>query len=466
MAETKQIRPQKGPQETFLTTPADVAFYGGSAGGGKTWALLLEILRNVCIAAFGAVIFRRTSPQITNEGGLFDESSKLYPLLGATSTQNPYRWVFPSGAKCTFAHMQYEKNRIDWQGSAIPLIGFDEVTHFTWRQFTYMLSRSRTMCGVKPYIRGTCNPDPDSWVADFIAWWIDPETGYAIDERSGVIRYFYMVNDAVCWADTAEELTERYGEIFKTPDGGIIPPKSFTFVKSSIYDNKALLAANPEYLSNLLAMPLVERERLLGGNWKIRETAGTLFRREYFPIVSKRPIDCRWARGWDLAGTEPHAGNTDPDYTAGVLMGIKPNGGYCIGHIVRGQLSPAKVETLLTETAEEDGKEVVQCFFVDPGQAGKAQRLQITRLLAGYKVSFIPVTKGSGKVQIASPVSAQAEAGNIEVVEGLWNKEFFTELEAFPESGHDDQVDGLSRAFIELTGKTRKKISGVRSISG
>src|SRR5436305_14925946 len=73
---------------------------------------------------------------------------------------------------------------------------FDELTHFTAHQFFYMVSRNRSTCGVRPYIRATCNPDADSWVADFLAWWIDPQTGLPIPERAGVLRYYIRVAES------------------------------------------------------------------------------------------------------------------------------------------------------------------------------------------------------------------------------------------------------------------------------
>lgn len=76
------IKPQPGAQERFLSSHADIAIYGGAAGGGKSFALLLEPLRHIGNNDFGGVIFRRTSPQITNEGALWDEAGKLYPLVG------------------------------------------------------------------------------------------------------------------------------------------------------------------------------------------------------------------------------------------------------------------------------------------------------------------------------------------------------------------------------------------------
>ncbi len=164
MAETRTLRPQPGPQETWLSSGADIAIYGGSAGGGKSWALLFEPLRHVANPGFGAVIFRRTMPMITNEGGLWDESMGLYPLAGATPMIGSHDWRFPSGANVGFRHLQHEVTKLDWQGAQVALIGFDELTHFTESQFFYMFSRNRSMCGVRPYIRATTNPDAASWV--------------------------------------------------------------------------------------------------------------------------------------------------------------------------------------------------------------------------------------------------------------------------------------------------------------
>jgi len=155
MAEQIEIRPQAGPQENFLATEADIAIYGGAAGGGKTWALLLEPLRHIHNPEFGAVIFRRTYPQIRSEGGLWSESSTIYPAMGGQPRESILDWTFPAGGRIKFAHMQHEINRLDWQGAQIPLIEFDELTHFTKEQFFYMLSRNRSTCGVRPYIRAT-----------------------------------------------------------------------------------------------------------------------------------------------------------------------------------------------------------------------------------------------------------------------------------------------------------------------
>ena len=181
----RQIRPQPGPQEEFLASPADIVIYGGSAGSGKSWAILLEPLRHVTTnKEFAAVCFRRNTTQIRNPGGLWDESAKVYPTVGSTPVNHLLEWRWPSGGKVKFAHLEHDSTVNEWQGSQIPLIMFDELCHFSKSQFFYMLSRNRSMCGVRPYVRATCNPDADSWVAEFISWWIDQETGYPITQNN------------------------------------------------------------------------------------------------------------------------------------------------------------------------------------------------------------------------------------------------------------------------------------------
>lgn len=106
------LRPQEGPQETFLSTSADIAIYGGAAGGGKTYALLLEAVRHTSNPKFGAVIFRRQSIQITQEGGLWDSSNEVYGGIKGTvpKTSPRYHWKFRSGARVGFAHIDGDKD--------------------------------------------------------------------------------------------------------------------------------------------------------------------------------------------------------------------------------------------------------------------------------------------------------------------------------------------------------------------
>jgi predicted phage terminase large subunit-like protein len=443
---TQAIRPQPGPQETFLASPADIVIYGGAAGGGKSYGLLLEPLRHVEVKGFGAVIFRREAVQITSEGGLWDTAMSIYPSVGGRPRSGSVRnFVWPSGAKVTFWHLHNDAAVLDWQGSQIPLIGFDELTHFSRYQFFYMLSRNRSACGVRPYVRATTNPDADSWVAGFIEWWIDQKTGYPIAERSGVVRWFVRVNDVMQWGDSKEDLADRYGA---APEDC----KSVTFIAANIDDNQALLKADPGYRANLKALSRVERERLLGGNWKIRPSAGLYFNRAEVEVIDAPPTDViQWVRSWDFAATEPGEGNDDPDWTAGVKMGRTASGKYVISHLAHDQLKSDKVRKLVRNIATQDGNTVRITVPQDPGQAGKAQAYDFVTMLAGYPAFRRAPSRD--KVTRAEPFAAQWQAGNVQVVRGPWNETMFAELEGFPSASnkaHDDIVDACSDAFAEL----------------
>ena len=446
----ERIRPQKGPQETFLGSSADIAIYGGAAGAGKTWAMLLEPLRHVTkIPTFAAVFFRRNTTHIRNPGGLWDESMKLYPFAGGEPNSSTLEWKWHNGGKIKMAHLEHEQTKLDWQGSQIPLIMFDELTHFSKAQFFYLMSRNRSMCGVRPYIRASCNPDADSWVADFISWWIDPVTGYAIPERSGVVRWFISVDDKMLWGDSPEDIMEKYGNPNLPPDHESQPmPKSVTFIPGRLTDNPLLMKADPGYLANLKALPLVEQERLLGGNWKIRPAAGLYFKREWCEQVAVAPYDLDVVRYWDLAAT-PKTDNNDPDWTVGVKLGRdRKSGLYYWLDTVRLRASPLGVETAIENTAKADGPNVRIGLPQDPGQAGKSQAQGFVRKLAGYNVRTRP--ERGDKVVRFGPFSAQAQAGNVKYVKGAWNEEALTVLEGFPSPMHDDDVDACSGAFAML----------------
>lgn len=434
MTPRKVIKPQAGPQEMFLKSSADIAIYGGGAGGGKSFALLLEPMRHRNVPGFTTVIFRRNLVQITNPGSLWDQSFTLYMAVKGKSRQNPLEWEFPAGAQVRFSHLELEKTVYDWQGTEVCLLCFDELTHFSRSQFFYMLSRNRSTCGVRPYVRATCNPDADSWVADFISWWIG-ENGLPIAERAGVLRWFIRVNDSLIWGDSKEELEARFPGV---------PPKSVTFIPARLEDNKALMTANPDYYANLLALPTVERERLLGGNWKIRPVAGMYFRRGWCEVVDAVPAGLKIVRYWDMAATEKTE-NNDPDWTVGTKLGQDSNGIYYILHVERTRSSPGEVEQLLRNTAAADGKAVRIGIPQDPGAAGKSMVNYLVRQLVGYSVTSS--IESGDKVTRFGPVSSQARVGNFKILRGPWNEDFLTSLEGFPDAKHDDDADSLAGAF-------------------
>lgn len=447
------IRPQPGPQERFLATPADIAIFGGAAGGGKSYGLLLEALRHIGNPNFGGVIFRRTFPQIRNEGGLWDTANELYSQVGGKPKETTLEFTFPTGASVRFAHLNYEADKYDWQGAQVPFFGWDELTHFTEGQFFYMLSRNRSLCGVRPYIRATTNPDADSWVAELLAWWIDQETGLPIKSRAGVLRWFVRVNDDLVWADSADELVGRYPEI---------PPKSLTFIPARLQDNAILMREDPGYLANLLAQTPVERGRLLDGNWKIRATAGKVFNRGWFEIVDAAPAGGATCRFWDFASTAKSLAKDDPDFTAGVKMSLV-DGVYTVLDCFAEQLGPVAAETIMRNLSRQDAVEAGRVrsnyrvrWELEPGAAAIRYNRQLVTQLAGLDAGG-KHSQGDKLIR-AKPLAAQAQAGNVKLVRGAWNETWLRHMHGQPDLAHDDIMDASAGAFNDLvTGATAQK---------
>ena len=446
------ISPQPGPQTDFLSSPADIVVFGGAAGGGKTYGELMEAVRHIDNRNFGAVIFRRESSQIANEGGPWDTAQEMYTPLGAKFVTSPKHIAkFPSGAKVTFSHMQHEKHTKQWDGSQIPLIMFDELQHFTAKQFWYMFSRNRSTCGVRPYMRATCNPDPDSFLLTLLEWWINQETGDPIIERSGVIRWLVRIDGAVHWGDSKEELQEKFGKNAK--GRWIAKPKSFTFIMSSLEDNQALLDADPDYEANIEALLDYEKKRLKG-NWFARPTAGELFKRQYFEIVEE--FDTRdimeSIRYWDRAATEPNEENEDPDWTVGLHMHRLVDCSLIIVDVARDRCEPAGVEELIDVSADMDEDDVVMGFEQEPGASGKIEVAHYVRKYTDKQVEVFPKTKA--KLTCWKPLARAAKKGKIKILKAPWNAAFFAEAESVTDgsqAGHDDQIDAAAGAYNYLT---------------
>ena len=445
-------------QETFLASSADIAIFGGSAGGGKTYALLMEPLRNISNSEFGAVIFRRSISEIIKEGGLWDESQKIYPLLGGKGNENEHQFNFSQGSRITFGHLQYDDTVNDWKSAQIPLIEFDQLETFTEHQFFYMMSRNRSTCGVRPYIRATANPEP-GWLADFMAWWIG-EDGYARLDRIGKVRWMIRVNDLVIWADSRDELIDKYPESL---------PKSVTFILSTVYDNKILLDKDPGYLANLQALPLVDRERLLGdrergGNWMVKPSAGKVFNRAWFtPIkLSDVPPGGITCRRWDFAATEKELNKADPDYTASALI-LSTKGAFYFLDITADQLPPSKIDAYYENLTRQDvarfageKRRYMSRWEQEPGSAGKRESWRMVVRMAGIDAKGLPAIHD--KLTRAKPLATMAENGkNVYVVIAPWNEMFLNHMHGQPELPHDDIMDASSGAFSDVTQSEPRK---------
>lgn len=275
-------------QRLFQERPEYEALYGGAAGGGKSDALLTEALRQVNIRHYRAIIFRKTYPELSE---LIDRSLDIYQpsFPKARYNDSKHFWSFPSGAKIYFGAMQHSKDKKKYQGKRYDFIAFDELTHFTYGEYSYMFSRNRPSGpGTRVYIRATTNPGGvgHGWVKDrFIT--------------------------------AAPPLTPIVGEYeVVTPDGPVTLRRRRIFVPANVFDNKKLLENDPNYLANLAMMPEAERNALLYGSWDSFD--GQVFRewrndpdhyvdQKFTHVIKPFKIPAFWTRyrGFDFGYSKP-----------------------------------------------------------------------------------------------------------------------------------------------------------------
>jgi predicted phage terminase large subunit-like protein len=442
----RDIAPQPGPQEAFLASSADVVFFGGAAGGGKTYALLLEPLRHITTTkGFGAVFFRRESPQITTEGGPWDTAVSLYTPLGAKNRQSPnLDFKFPPyNNTISFSHMQHEKSKENWLGAQIPLMLFDQLETFTRSQILYMFSRSRSTCGVAPYIRGSYNPVPaddevGGWLHEFVGWYLDENGEYPDLSKAGVIRWFVNVRDRLHWYDS------KAAALAAWPD---IPPLSFTFIPSFVEDNQILLKADPTYLAKLHGLNLVEQERLLRGNHKIRPEAGKVVNRSWLYVVDQLPPIVEIVRFWDFAATEKK--RKMGAATASIKMCKDANGGYGILDMTEDWIGPAEVDDHAVAIALQDGRVVRQRWEEEGGSSGKRTTSALAKKMAGLNCAGVRPT--GDKLDRFRPFASQVQARNVWLLRADWNDRLLSILHNTPD-GLWDVRDCCSGSFEELSG--------------
>lgn len=169
---------------------------------------------------------------------------------------------------------------------------------------------------------------------------------------------------------------------------------------------------------------------------------GRMFKRLWFEVVDAIPAGGQDARAWDLAGTEKSQKSPDPDWTVGLKGRRVGDGTFYITDMERFRKNPGATAKAIKNTATQDTRSCHYSLPQDPGQAGKVQVAFLAALLAGWPLTMLPVS--GDKETRAKPAASQAEFGNIKIVRGDWNEDFFAEVCSFPAAKHDDIVDALS----------------------
>ena len=251
------FHPNEGPQTEFLAAGEKDVLYGGAAGGGKSFAMIVDPLRYCHKKAHRALILRRSMPELRE---MIDKSRELYPQAfpGAKFREVEKLWNFPSGAKVEFGFLERDADVYRYQGQAYSWIGFDEITHlpteFSWN---YLASRLRTTDPeIETYLRCTANPGGVG------ATWVKR-------------RYIEPSESNTSFTGT-DGLTRK-------------------FIPAKLADNP-YLANDGVYEQMLKSLPPIQRRQLLEGNWEVAEGAAFV---EFDPnvhVITPFELPIAWER--------------------------------------------------------------------------------------------------------------------------------------------------------------------------
>ena len=242
-------RPNSPAQYRFMAATEYEGLFGGSRGPGKSVALAVMALRYVKKATYKAAIFRRTYPQLLE---LTDCAARLYRAAGGVGRDNNTEFRFPSGAQILFRHLQHEKDCDNYQGHQYQFLGYDELCHFTFKQYDTMRACCRTADPeIRCMIRATANPGGigHRWCKEYFIDTCPP------------VNVGAPIHDAVF--DVMWQPQE--------PGTGYISPEGLSrqFYPAKVFDNADLLKANPEYVKNLKSLAPAMRSAYLDGDWNV-----------------------------------------------------------------------------------------------------------------------------------------------------------------------------------------------------
>jgi hypothetical protein len=247
------FKPNPGPQTEFLAASEREVLYGGSAGGGKSYAMLADPLRYMGHPAFSGLLLRHTTEELRE---LIFKSQEMYPKIwpGIKWSERKMQWTAPSGARLWMSYLDRDEDVLRYQGLAFSWIGFDELTQWaTPYAWNYMRSRLRSTAPDLPiFMRATTNPGGRGhhWVKKMF---IDPApAGKSFDATD---------------IDTSKVLVY--------PEGHSKAGKALfkrRFIPARLSDNP-YLAKQGDYEAMLLSLPEQQRRQLLEGDWDIKEGA-------------------------------------------------------------------------------------------------------------------------------------------------------------------------------------------------
>lgn len=294
--------PQSGPQQMAYESQADILFYGGAAGGGKTDLLLGLALTS----QRHSIIFRREAVQ------LIGIEERMTAITGTRQGYNSQTgvWRLPQGRVMELGSVKEPGDWMKFQGRAHDAKLFDEICHFLESQFRALIGwlrsddpniRQRVVCAGNPP-----TSSDGQWVKRFWAAWLDPT--HHNPAKPGELRWY---------------VSDENGDDFEVPSGDPVKvgsdwftPKSRTFIPSSVDDN--LFLSTTGYKATLQSLPEPLRSQMLRGDFQAGASDPAW---QLIPTAWVKAAQARWVKKeikgpMTAIGFDPARGGADKSTAA------------------------------------------------------------------------------------------------------------------------------------------------------
>jgi len=402
-------------QAAFLALTCREALFGGSAGGGKSDALLMAALMYIDEPGYAALLLRRTYADLSLPEALMDRANEWLRGTNARYNDRDKTWIFPSGATLTFGYLAVEKDKYRYQSSAFQFIGYDELTQFTESQYTYPFSRLRRLAGSQIPLRMRSASNPGG-------------IGHAwVYERFPIDR-------------TSESTQTRR-----------------VFIPAGLADNPYIDSA--EYIHSLAELDDITKKQLLEGVW-ITDPAGRPFKRDWWRGLNRYHADStgpaasavgRWM-SWDTAmkAKEENA------YTAVTVGELTPDYYLNIRQVWRHRLEFPDLPNAIEDFARQynqDGK--LRAVIIEDKSSGTSAIQTLTKTAEPWLQSLIVPFQPSGdKIQRAQQAAVWCKRDCVRLPHPgrslSWLFDFEKELFGFPDTQFKDQVDSFSQLILYI----------------
>jgi len=414
-------------QALALICPANELLFGGARGGGKSYGGIIDFMKQIPVLGGRSkgIAFRKTYRELDD---IVEKCKDLLVPLDFAYHKGDNYFQHPSGAKYILSYMERPEDAESHQGFAYSHIFFDEIGNYKSLNAIELMKATLRGYPIPPRMFLTANPG-----------------GRAHE----LIKARYPIKNPMT---------------LSTDEDGWIK----AYVPSLFTDNHHLVANDPNYIKRATSgLPEYLRQAWRFGNWDISTDAGMFFSVEDFANqyvdINKLPGMAHSVRCWDRAASEPSKSYPDPDYTAGVKIGLSAAKDYYITDIKLCRKRSAHVRDLIMQTAIEDGKNTTIILFQDPGQAGKGEAEDMKRFLSAYPVKVM--TETGAKHTRWKSFSSGVQNQIVYIVRARWNQPYIDEAVQLTDNPddypHDDMTDAASGAYNYLAQLTIDTTPGV-----